>query len=149
MFRFPQSVGIAGGRPISSYYFVGAQADSLFYIDPHFPRPAIPLVLPSDPELVEAFSHVRVRASGSLSPPPPSVEQDASREFPGGASNNTAAQIDQFLLSAYPDSVWATYHCDKVRKVSLSSLDPSMLIGFVVENESDWFDFRRKVQEVS
>ncbi|RMZ90254.1 hypothetical protein DV736_g2517, partial [Chaetothyriales sp. CBS 134916] len=38
---FPQSVGIAGGRPSSSHYFVGHQ-DSLFlYFDPHETRPAL------------------------------------------------------------------------------------------------------------
>jgi len=29
-----QSIGIAGGRPSSSYYFVGSQADNLSYLDP-------------------------------------------------------------------------------------------------------------------
>ncbi|KXN92687.1 Cysteine protease ATG4 [Leucoagaricus sp. SymC.cos] len=43
LFTFPQCIGIAGGRPSSSYYFVGSQADNLFYLDPHNPRPAIPL----------------------------------------------------------------------------------------------------------
>ncbi|KAL0959323.1 hypothetical protein HGRIS_014584 [Hohenbuehelia grisea] len=43
LFTWPQSVGIAGGRPSSSYYFVGSQGDSLFYLDPHYARPAIPL----------------------------------------------------------------------------------------------------------
>ncbi|TKA52168.1 hypothetical protein B0A53_05012 [Rhodotorula sp. CCFEE 5036] len=151
VFRFPQSVGIAGGRPISSYYFVGAQADSLFYIDPHFPRPAVPLVLPSDPELVEAFAHVPVRATGrtpSSSSSASPVDRAAIRNGKD-SSTHTADQIAHFLLSAYPDSVWATYHCDKVRKVSLSSLDPSMLIGFVVENASDWLDFRNRVQELA
>ncbi|KAJ7208547.1 hypothetical protein GGX14DRAFT_633329 [Mycena pura] len=36
-----QSVGVAGGRS-SSYYFVGAQGDGLFYLDPHHWRPAVP-----------------------------------------------------------------------------------------------------------
>lgn len=121
VFRFPQSVGIAGGRPMSSYYFVGAQADALFYIDPHFTRSAVPVVLPSDPELVDAG------AREPLSNP---------------------SSLDRFLLDAYPDTVWATYHCDKVRKVALSSLDPSMLIGFVVESASDWVDFCTRVQQV-
>ncbi|GAA5880535.1 hypothetical protein JCM3774_001999 [Rhodotorula dairenensis] len=133
VFRFPQSVGIAGGRPMSSYYFVGAQADSLFYIDPHFPRPAVPLVLPTDPELVEAFARVPV---GSSSPP-------------AGPPSAAPPIVDRFLLDVYPDSVWATYHCDKVRKVALSSLDPSMFIGFVVENASDWVDFGARVQQLS
>jgi len=31
----------------------------------------------------------------------------------------------------------------------LSGLDPSMLIGFFCRDESDWKDFRKKVEEVS
>jgi len=42
-FTWPQSVGISGGRPSSSYFFVGEQAGSLFYLDPHHTRSAIPL----------------------------------------------------------------------------------------------------------
>ncbi|KAF2155154.1 hypothetical protein K461DRAFT_311460 [Myriangium duriaei CBS 260.36] len=34
----PQSVGIAGGRPSSSHYFVGVQGNSYFYLDPHYTR---------------------------------------------------------------------------------------------------------------
>ncbi|KAL1881383.1 hypothetical protein VTK73DRAFT_4390 [Phialemonium thermophilum] len=40
--QMPQSVGIAGGRPSSSHYFVGAHGEWLFYLDPHHPRPALP-----------------------------------------------------------------------------------------------------------
>ncbi|KAK0648827.1 hypothetical protein B0T16DRAFT_326212 [Cercophora newfieldiana] len=40
--QMPQSIGIAGGRPSSSHYFVGAQGQWLFYLDPHHPRPALP-----------------------------------------------------------------------------------------------------------
>ena len=39
---YPQSVGIAGGRPSSSHYFVGVQDDTFFYLDPHETRPALP-----------------------------------------------------------------------------------------------------------
>ncbi|KAK3941150.1 putative cysteine protease [Diplogelasinospora grovesii] len=40
--QMSQSIGIAGGRPSSSHYFVGAQGQWLFYLDPHHPRPALP-----------------------------------------------------------------------------------------------------------
>ncbi|KAL8683064.1 MAG: hypothetical protein Q9186_000974 [Xanthomendoza sp. 1 TL-2023] len=39
--QLPQSVGIAGGRPSSSHYFVGHQADNFFFLDPHQPRQAL------------------------------------------------------------------------------------------------------------
>jgi len=41
--QLPQSVGIAGGRPSASHYFVGNQANAFFYLDPHTTRPALPL----------------------------------------------------------------------------------------------------------
>lgn len=40
--QMPQSVGIAGGRPSSSHYFIGSQGKWLFYLDPHHPRLALP-----------------------------------------------------------------------------------------------------------
>ncbi|KAJ5469438.1 cysteine protease atg4 [Penicillium diatomitis] len=40
--QYPQSVGIAGGRPSASHYFVGVQDSHLFFLDPHFTRPALP-----------------------------------------------------------------------------------------------------------
>ena len=43
----PQAVGIAGGCPSSSYYFVGSQADNLFYLDPHHKRATVPLRPPT------------------------------------------------------------------------------------------------------
>ncbi|KAJ7246013.1 hypothetical protein C8J57DRAFT_1476256 [Mycena rebaudengoi] len=49
LYTFPQSVGIAGGRPSSSYYFVSVQGDGLFYLDPHHSRPAVPLRSPPTP----------------------------------------------------------------------------------------------------
>lgn len=39
---YPQSIGIAGGRPSSSHYFIGVQNDTFFYLDPHETRPALP-----------------------------------------------------------------------------------------------------------
>ncbi|KAI4165054.1 MAG: hypothetical protein LQ342_001331 [Letrouitia transgressa] len=40
--QLPQSIGIAGGRPSSSLYFVGIQDDNFFYLDPHQTRQCLP-----------------------------------------------------------------------------------------------------------
>lgn len=67
----PQSVGIVGGRPGSSLYFVGYQDERVVYLDPHFARPV------------------------------PRTDEDL-----------------------------ATYHCDAVRHMAITAMDPSLAIGF-------------------
>lgn len=41
--QLSQSIGIAGGRPSASHYFVGTQGSYFFYLDPHNTRPFLPL----------------------------------------------------------------------------------------------------------
>ena len=57
--------------------------------------------------------------------------------------------LQQHYVNAYSAMELKTFHCDRVRKMPLSGLDPSMLIGFFCRDESDWKDFRKKVEEVS
>jgi len=41
-FQFPQSIGVIGGKPRMSLYFVGVQDENLFYLDPHTVQNNIP-----------------------------------------------------------------------------------------------------------
>ncbi|KAH7879200.1 uncharacterized protein C8R40DRAFT_583107 [Lentinula edodes] len=262
LYTFPQSVGIAGGRPSSSYYFVGSQTDNLFYLDPHHARPAVPLRPPPTVALTgpsSAFSAVHVsRPSGSSSgygttedagderevdkekikkvstkkshkhstrsssggssgssggsyqglqamsgspsstrtgssfhtPLAPSPLQQQYSRSPPVAGNNGASPphagstssssqsrtespasgnsgdmdyselmgpsapehdltpLEEHYATAYSAAELKTFHCDRVRKMPLSGLDPSMLIGFLCRDEKDWVDFRRRVVQL-
>lgn len=198
LYTFPQSIGIAGGRPSSSYYFVGSQADNLFYLDPHHARIAIPLRLP--PQAVERERGIPIRQTTperrSTSPlghnrsptspassrtgsttfshrtpasPSPLSKQlstsssssggaharwhttganGAGSELSGAASDTNLDHAQTHYATAYSAAELRTFHCDRVRKMPLSGLDPSMLIGFLCKNEADWIDLRRRVAEV-
>jgi cysteine protease ATG4 len=93
--QMPQSVGIAGGRPSSSHYFVGTQDDQLFYLDPHHTRPALRYLMESD---------------------------------------------------TYDDDHIESCYTDVVRRLHLSAMDPSMLIGFYIRGEQEWQDWKHRVQ---
>ncbi|KAI0716156.1 peptidase family C54-domain-containing protein [Cerioporus squamosus] len=222
LYTFPQSVGIAGGRPSSSYYFVGSQADNLFYLDPHHARPAIPLRPPprhtpegyerqSSPEAYgsdrerdrdrqyRTMHHVRsptspmsVRSNASTgsgssfsyrSPalaPSPLQQQlstsSASTSFSDSSQSNNmhnrwqsasvlpddSAEMDsrelglgadldplqRHFVTAYSAAELKTFHCDRVRKMPLSGLDPSMLLGFLCKDEGEWLDLKDRITEL-
>lgn len=237
LYTFPQSVGIAGGRPSSSYYFVGSQADNLFYLDPHHARPAIPLRpapprprtceereatpeslnssnrrsppiqrnqtqcqrAPASPSSVrtgssnfsyhaphspsplhqqlsqsssgassgsydDSSSQPQTQASGrAFSGSPPSISHRArwSSSSQGRSQSESPAPdiavdretagldpVQEHYVTAYFASELRTFHCERVRKMPLSGLDPSMLLGFLCKDEADWWDFRKRVADL-
>ncbi|KAJ5152844.1 cysteine protease atg4 [Penicillium canariense] len=92
--QYPQSVGIAGGRPSASHYFVGSQDSHLFFLDPHSTRPAVPY------------------RAGEV---------------------YTTEELD-------------TYHTRRLRRIHIKDMDPSMLIGFLIQDAADWADWKARVQ---
>ncbi|KAJ1980385.1 hypothetical protein H4R34_002468 [Dimargaris verticillata] len=48
LFTMPQFVGIAGGQPSKSLFFVGCQGSDLLYFDPHIPQPYHPVTVNSN-----------------------------------------------------------------------------------------------------
>ena len=61
MYTFPQSVGIAGRHSSSSNYFVGSQADNLFYLGPHHTCATVPLRPPTQMQTMERIVSVESR----------------------------------------------------------------------------------------
>jgi len=41
LLSLPQCVGMIGGRPRKSYYFIGFQGERLLYLDPHYVQPSL------------------------------------------------------------------------------------------------------------
>ena len=54
-----------------------------------------------------------------------------------------------WYANAYPEAALKTFHCDRVKKLPLSGLDPSMLLGFLIADEEDFDDFTKRVNNVS
>ncbi|KAH9445405.1 hypothetical protein Pst134EB_023246 [Puccinia striiformis f. sp. tritici] len=142
-FTFPQSVGIAGGRPSSSYYFCGHQGDSLFYIDPHHSRPAIPFEEPPRPLMLPA-QKINLNPRHSFGKQDRDWEQVSSTDTDSLMSGER--QLDDFYASAYPNSALQSFHPEKVRRMNLSALDPSMLLGFLVRDEAEWEDLTSRIR---
>ncbi|KAL5597063.1 hypothetical protein BROUX41_006270 [Berkeleyomyces rouxiae] len=95
--QMPQSVGIAGGRPSSSHYFVGVQGMFFYYLDPHISQPALPF------------------------------HQDVSK---------------------YTHEELSTFHTRRLRRLHIKEMDPSMLIGFLIRSEDEWWEWRAGVKHV-
>lgn len=67
-------------------------------------------------------------------------------------AKQSSIQVDPqtaWYVDAYPESAMRTFHCDKVKKMPLSGLDPSMLLGFLVRDQAEFDDFCDRVKRVS
>lgn len=204
---------------------MASQANSLYYLDPHLTRPAIPLEVPPAPTkshtsdkspssggpqdqggatTTYALDVVHVDDAGEISGSDtdqpshserdtphrtrlsrtPSKGQPSTTETPrkvhvsapslddpfggdalGGSipklgkpiksdttPRQSSIQVDPqtaWYVDAYPESAMRTFHCDKVKKMPLSGLDPSMLLGFLVRDQAEFDDFCDRVKRVS
>jgi cysteine protease ATG4 len=72
----------------------------------------------------------------------------AGSELSTAASDTNLDHAQTHYATAYSAAELRTFHCDRIRKMPLSALDPSMLIGFLCKNEADWIDLRQRVAEV-
>ncbi|KAJ3019090.1 UNVERIFIED_CONTAM: Cysteine protease atg4b [Siphonaria sp. JEL0065] len=96
-FEFSSSVGIAGGRPNSSLYFMGVEGENhLIYTDPHFMRQTIDLKDPAaySTENLETYHCTTVRIV-------PISSLDPSMVF--GFYCRNKQEVDQFVKDAKKD----------------------------------------------
>lgn len=133
-FQCPQSVGVAGGRPRSSLFFVGATRDQLLYLDPHYVRAAVPFRHP--PPSIEK-PHDTHHARGS----PESPESPESPDSP----DSPAPLLTSWYTHAYSPRELASFHTECTHQMPAASIDPSMLLAFVCTSEDDLAELRAHI----
>ncbi|KAJ7208129.1 hypothetical protein C8J57DRAFT_1484504 [Mycena rebaudengoi] len=127
---------------VNPVYYETIKSDGWFHLDPHHSRPAVPLrpSLTPSTHFASSTSEPPASRAGSLEPSrtanPPMTEdepvlnaqraEDAAKE---SVSEMTRAEA-AFCQRAHAPAELRTFHCEKVHKMPLSGLDPSMLLGF-------------------
>jgi cysteine protease ATG4 len=131
--QYPQSVGILGGKPRASYYFVGYQDNQLLYLDPHDIQPAVDMSAIPFPTEVCTRHCVDYHMQQLLIPicMPLSVSISIS-----GALCLVCVATNQ------------TFHCSVLRKLPLAEMDPSMAFGFFCKTRQDYDDLFARAQRV-
>jgi len=129
LLKLPQSLGIIGGRPRKSFYFVGYQQDKLLYLDPHEVQPAL------------GGGNIRGHVPGHV---PGDMQGDvtidvASCHFTGGVRSVPFNEIDPTLA--------AGFFCKDARSFdalccSCTSLGASCLAAFSVSESPPDYEAR-------
>ncbi|KAF1946461.1 putative cysteine protease ATG4 [Clathrospora elynae] len=134
--QMKQSIGIAGGRPSASHYFVATQANNFFYLDPHSTRPLLPYRPPS--------------SSASPAPPTPSslstsISSTSSSTTIVPPASEVPATSDK---SSYSAEELSSCHTRRIRRLQIREMDPSMLLAFLITSQQDYEDWKEGVMSV-
>lgn len=118
--RMKSCVGIAGGRPSSSYYFFGYQSDSLFYVDPHIIKPA--MTIKSPPTEAELKTEIEsLLRCNSLS----------SSATTATSATSSSADYQQTPTKSTPNSTPSTTPTKQLSKNGHRRRKTSMMLGGV------------------
>lgn len=123
-------IGMIGGRPRHSLYFVGYQDDKLIHLDPHYCQVIFSLFF--------SFPHIRNTKVFNVF---------RLIKF---------ILIFKFIFLSTKETVdvWkrnfplTSFHCTSPRKMLLSKMDPSCCVGFYFPNKESLTDFMETIQQV-
>jgi hypothetical protein len=126
-------------------------------IDTRRTPPESPSKMPESPTTPLAPSPRQENAINSTDPTPMAApERTRSRStdiesptVPAPVHEGSPTESTKWFASAYTEAQLRTFHCDKIKKIPLLNVDPSMLLGFLCKNEADFEDFCQRVNKVS
>lgn len=95
------------------------------------------------------LASARRRSSGSGNASSSPLEPAQSSFSGPPAQPNSMDPMTKWYVDAYSETQLRTFHCEKVKKIPLSGLDPSMLLGFLCKDQQDFDDFCARVSMVS
>jgi hypothetical protein len=131
-FRMDLCIGMIGGKPKHSLYFIGYQGDKVLYLDPHLCQPTT-LVYSSSSVSSPSNNDTNTQMNKLLDT---SIESACSYDDAAFSPPLTAS----FSLSSWSDYDSfdnTSFHCTKPYKAPFNKLDPSLAIGFLCRSLND------------
>lgn len=117
------SIGLIGGKPKHSLYFIGYQGDKVIYLDPHLCQPIQNIYSINEQSIITTSSH------SSFSSSKHSYDETSSSD-----------------LEVFDNS---SFHCENPSKTPFSKLDPSLAIGFLCSSMNDLNNLCDFAQEIA
>ncbi|XP_014561682.1 hypothetical protein COCVIDRAFT_22350 [Bipolaris victoriae FI3] len=143
--QMKQSIGIAGGRPSASHYFVATQGNNFFYLDPHSTRPLLPYRPP--PSSTENENENQNQNQNQLAVPS-SLDASATSNSSSTTIVPSATPTDGSDRTTYSEEELATCHTRRIRRLQIREMDPSMLIAFLITSADDYENWKEGVRSV-
>ena len=143
-------IGMIGGKPKHSLYFIGYQGEKVVYLDPHTCQPTVYIYPPSinnnnnNKNITINTTKTDISLASSLSSK--CSYEDAAVTAANLSSSITSNSSDSPIFENFDNS---SYHCANPSTVSFTKLDPSLAIGFYCKNLKDLDDLCDLIKKTS
>lgn len=115
-FEMDMCIGMIGGKPKHSLYFMGYQGEKVIYLDPHLAQPTENIYATTKTSIND-HSILSTSSNSSLSSSKHSYDDTSSSDY-----------------EIFDNS---TFHCENPSKTLFSKLDPSFALGFLCSSLND------------